>query len=120
MADPSLNGRYGTARRRRTAARRFELLNAFWDEGTARTLPRTAALIWLALWRHARPDRTVRLSFGKLAWMVGTCRQTAIRSVRRLRGERLLKLVKRGGPGRGPSTYKLLSHDPTRPGETGP
>jgi hypothetical protein len=114
MADPSVNGRPGTARWRRTSARRFELYNAFWDKGTARTLSRTDALVWLALWRHARPDRTVRLSFGKLAWTVGTCRQTAIRSVGRLRRARLLKRADRGGPGRGPNTYKLLSHDPTR------
>ncbi len=121
MADPSVNGRSRTAtRRRRVVARRFELVNAFWDEGTARTLSRTDALVWLALWRHARPDRTVCLSFGTLAGMVGTCRQTAIRSVCRLRTARLLKRVDRGGPDRGPNTYRLLSHDPTRTAESGP
>jgi hypothetical protein len=72
MADPSVNGRYRTAgQRRRTSARRFELYNTFWDEGTARGLTPTAALVWLALYRHARPDRTVRVSLSRLAEMVG-------------------------------------------------
>ena len=115
MHRPNLNGPPRTAaQRRRVSARRFELVNAFWDEGTARSLFRTDALIWLALWRHARPDRTVCLSFGKVAAMVGTNRVTANRSIRRLRRAKLLKLVWHGGPDRGANVYKLIPYDPTR------
>jgi hypothetical protein len=119
MAGPSLNGPpRATVQKRRTSALRFELLNAFWDEGTARSLTRTDALVWLALYRHARPDRSVCLSFGKLAEMVGSDRVTVVRSVRRLRDARLLKRVRHGGPNQGANVYRLLSHDPTRADES--
>jgi DNA-binding MarR family transcriptional regulator len=97
-------------------ARRFELLNAFWDR-TARALPQTDALVWLALYRHARPDRTACVSFGRLAEMVGVTRRTVTRAIRRLRDGRLLKRAHRGGPDRGSNVYKLFPYDPTRGGE---
>jgi CRP-like cAMP-binding protein len=115
MARPSVNGPLRTtAQKRRGSARRFELLNAFWDEGSVRNLSRLDALVWLALYRHARPDRTVSISFGQVAGMLGTCRETAYRSIRQLRKAKLLKRVRLGGPNRGSNVYKLLSHDPAR------
>jgi len=119
-AGPSSDGSPGTPpRRRRGSAPRFELLNAFWDR-TAKALPRTDALVWLALYRHARPDRTACVSFGRLAEMVGVSRRTVMRSIRRLRDRRLLKRVRRGGPDRGSNAYKLLPYDPTQGGEPSP
>jgi hypothetical protein len=118
MVQPNPNGQLRTAaQRRRASARRFELLNAFWDQGTAGDLFRTDALVWLALWQHARPDRTVCISFGTVAKMLKCHRETAYRSIRRLRKARLLKLVRRGGRDQGPNVYKLLPYDPTRTAE---
>jgi hypothetical protein len=113
MDEPSPNGPPRTATQRRTA-RRFEVLNAFWDEGTARTLTRTEALVWLALYRHARPDRSVCVSHKTVSDMLGIRRETAYRAIRHLRAKRLLKLVRRGGPDQGPNVYKLLPYDSTR------
>jgi predicted transcriptional regulator len=92
-------------------------LNAFWDR-TARGLPQTDALVWLALYRHARPDRTACVSFSKLAEMVGVSRRTVVRSIRQLRDGRLLKRVQRGGPDRGSNAYQLFPYDPTKGGES--
>jgi DNA-binding MarR family transcriptional regulator len=112
---PSVNGPVRTkAQKRRTSARRFELLNAFWDLGTARALSRTDALVWLALYRHARPDRTISISFRQVAEMLGADRVTVVRSIRRLRDSKLLKRVRLGGPNRGSNVYKLLPCDLTR------
>jgi predicted transcriptional regulator len=91
-------------------------LNAFWDR-TARALPQTEALVWLALYRHARPDRSACVSFGRLAEMVGVSRRTVMRAIRRLMDGRLLKRVQRGGPDRGSNAYKLFPYDPTKGGE---
>jgi hypothetical protein len=116
MNEPSRNGRSGmTTQSRKVSARRFELLNAFWDEGTARTLTRTEAMVWLALYRHARPDRSVCVSHQTLAKMIGSRRETAYRAVCRLKNKRLLKLVRRGGPNAGPNVYRLRPYDPTAP-----
>jgi DNA-binding Lrp family transcriptional regulator len=88
-------------------------MNAFWDR-TARALSPTDALVWLALYRHARPDRTACVSFGRLAEMVGVSRRTVIRSIRRLRDRRLLKRFQRGGRDRGSNAYRLFPYDPTQ------
>jgi hypothetical protein len=90
MNEPSRNGRSGTTTQsRKVSARRFELPNAFWDEGTARTLTRTEALVWVALYRHARPDRSVCVSHQTRAKMIGSRRVTAYRAVCRLKNKRL-------------------------------
>jgi hypothetical protein len=113
MSEPILNGPpRTTSQRRKASAQRFELLNAFWDKGTARTLTRTEALVWLALYRHARPDRSVCASHQTIANMIGIRRETAYRAVCRLRQKRLLKLERRGGPDQRPNVYKLLPYVP--------
>jgi hypothetical protein len=115
MSGPSLNNRPGShIKPRGTSAQRFELYNAFWDRSTAGNLTRIDALTWFALYRHARPDRTVCISFGKLAQMLNCHRQTASRSIHRLREARLLKRVQRGGRDQGSNVYKLSPYDPTR------
>jgi hypothetical protein len=112
MMKSNWDGRPRTATEGRGLGR-FELFNAFWDMGTVKSLTRTEAMVWLALWRHARPDRTVQLSFRKVAEMVGTRRDTAYKTIRALRKKRLLVLSWHGGAGRGPNVYKLLPYDPT-------
>jgi hypothetical protein len=109
---PSVNGPVRTpAQKRRASARRFEILNAFCRR-TSRTLGLAESKTWFHLYQHARPDRTVRVSVNKLAEEMGLHRRTVIRSLRGLRTVGLLSLKERGGPGMGPTTYKLWPYDP--------
>jgi predicted transcriptional regulator len=108
----------GTPRRkttRRTSARRFELINAFVDRGMVADLSPRDALVWVVLFRHAQPDRNVRVSAGRLAETLKVHRSTIVRSLRRLRDTRLLIRVSRGGPNGHPTTYKMQPFDPDRP-----
>jgi hypothetical protein len=93
MSGTNSRGRKAT---RRPFTARFRLLNAFVDRGAIGSLRHMDALVWVVLYRHARPDRTVRLSAGRLAATFGTHRTTIFRSLRRLRDEGLITRV-RGG-----------------------
>jgi hypothetical protein len=91
------------------------MFNAFVDRGTMTALSRLDTHVWVAMFRHARPDRTVRVSAGRLAETLGVCRQTIVRSLRRLRDARLLIRARRGGPGGHVTIYKIRAFDPNRP-----
>lgn len=85
---------------------RFAVLNGFVD-GHMHTLPRAAALAWLALYRDTKPDGLARTAVTDLARRVGGDRSTIIRALRRLVERGRLEVVRRGGLGRGVSTYRV-------------
>jgi hypothetical protein len=90
------------------ASLRFAMLNAFFDEGrSAAGLTLPAALVWLALYRHADPQGRVKVSGTRLQDMTGLAERTITYALGGLREKRMLKLLKRGGPGRGASMYVL-------------
>ena len=85
---------------------RFAVLNGFVD-GVMGTLPRSAALVWVALWRDTKPDGLARTAVADLARRVGGDRSTVIRALRLLVERGRLEVVRRGGLGRGVSTYRV-------------
>lgn len=94
------------ARRSARLAARFALFNGFVDDGMG-TLPRAAALVWVCLWRDTKPNGLARTAVTDLARRIGGNRSTVIRAVRLLVDRGRLKVVRRGGLGRGVSTYKV-------------
>jgi hypothetical protein len=94
------------ARRSRRHAGRFAVLNGFVD-GIMGTLPRAAALTWVCLWRDTKPDGLASTAVTDLARRVGGDRSTVIRALRLLVDRKRLEVVRRGGLGRGVSTYRV-------------
>jgi DNA-binding transcriptional ArsR family regulator len=94
------------ARRRGRHYGRFAVLNGFVD-GVMGTLPRAAALVWVCLWRDTKPDGLARTAVTDLARRVGGDRRTVLRALRLLTDRGLLEVVRRGGLGRGLSTYRV-------------
>ncbi len=94
------------ARRSRRHAGRFAVLNGFVD-GHMGTLPRAAALAWVCLWRDTKPDGLARTAVTDLARRIGGDRSTVIRALRLLVERGRLEVVRRGGLGRGVSTYRV-------------
>jgi DNA-binding MarR family transcriptional regulator len=85
------------------------LLSAFVDGGMA-GLTRAEIAVWLALFRDTKPNGTARTSLDDLARRGGMDRQTASRAVGRLVGRKMLRVVRRGGLNRGPSTYWVFPY----------
>jgi DNA-binding transcriptional ArsR family regulator len=108
-APTSTAGRKGGrthARRRQRHYGRFAVLNGFVD-GVMGSLPRAAALTWVCLWRDTKPDGLARTAVTDLARRVGGDRRTVLRALRLLADRGLLEVVRRGGLGRGLSTYRV-------------
>lgn len=102
----SRKGRKTHARRSNRHPERFAVLNGFVD-GVMGTLPRAAALTWLALYRDTKPDGVARTAVADLARRVGGDRRSVLRALRLLTERGLLKVVRRGGLGRGVSAYRV-------------
>ena len=98
--------RTGSKADRTIASRRFALLNTFADQA-ARGLRPAEQACWLQLFRHADKAGRVRLSLGRLADGCGVSVSTAQRAVKALIRAELLAVDRRGGLGRGASTYRL-------------
>jgi predicted transcriptional regulator len=88
---------------KRKAADRFAALNGFVDFALAR-LNRAEIAVWLILYRDTR-DGTARTAYDDIARRAGCNRSTVYRAVHRLESAGLLRIVYRGGLGRGPSRY---------------
>jgi hypothetical protein len=84
---------------------RFRLLNAFVDFAVS-DLTRGELAVWLILYRDSR-DGIARTSYADLARRAGCDRRTVGRAVRRLEAAGLLRIVRRGGPRRGVSHYRV-------------
>jgi DNA-binding transcriptional ArsR family regulator len=90
----------------KTKARgRFAVLNAFVDFALAE-LSRREIAVWLVLYRDTK-DGTARTSYDDLARRTGLNRRNVGRALRELEGRGLVKIVRRGGLGRGPSSYRV-------------
>jgi DNA-binding MarR family transcriptional regulator len=103
----------GTTARRKTNQRqsrlRFEILNAFVDNGMV-GLSRAELAVWLILYRDTKPDGTARASLADLARRGGMDRRTASRAVGRLVRRKMLQVIRRGGLNRGPSVYRVFPY----------
>lgn len=89
---------------------RFKVLNSFIDF-TLRSLRRNEAAAWLVLYRDTKGG-TARTSIADIARRSGTATRTAIRAVASLERRGLLRIVHRGGLGRGVSVYRVLPLEP--------
>ena len=92
---------------RRAARNRFAVVNAFLDV-SARTLPPSASLVWVLLWRDTKPEELARTAQEDLARRSGLTPKTVKRAIRILRAGGLLEVVQRGRLGAGPSVYRLF------------
>ena len=86
--------------------RRWHTFNRFLDD-IARSLPNSAALIWLLLFRHADNRGEVTLGTAHITKTLGIGRRTVSRGLAQLREAGLLKVLKAGNPNQGISTYKI-------------
>lgn len=87
---------------------RFEAINLFFDRGAAEAkLSLIAVAVWPPMWRHARPDGRVSVSGERLERSTGLSESSIKRAIAELREKRMLKLVTRGGIGRGASVYLM-------------
>jgi hypothetical protein len=84
---------------------RWRTLNTFTDTQLADAEP-AAGVVWLALFRFARPDGTVFASLSTLETITGQHRRTIQRAVSRLVALGALEKVQRGG-GAVASVYRL-------------
>lgn len=107
-AEPDAASRPKTRQKRRQASSgRFESINIFVDEVMA-GLSRAEALVWLALWRDTRNGRACT-SYLRLAHRLGANRATVYRAIKRLKAKGLIRVVRKGGIGRGPSVYQITA-----------
>jgi hypothetical protein len=107
---PSGNGRQrhqgeNQSKGKGKTAERFAVLNNFVDFTLGR-LSRAEIAVWFILYRDTR-EGTARTAYDALARRAGCNRRTVGRVVRRLERLGLLKIVHRGGLGRGPSRYRV-------------
>jgi hypothetical protein len=108
---PSDNGRkrpqgWDGGKAKGKTGQRFAQLNAFADYSLA-GLTRAEIAVWLILFRDTR-EGSARTGVTDLARRCGCDRSTAFRALRVLERRGLLKIVHRGGLGKGPSRYRVL------------
>jgi hypothetical protein len=104
-----LNGKHsnhGQTKTRRSRLR-FEMLNAFVDDGMGHLTPHESA-VWLVLFRDTKPDGTARTAVADIARRGGIGRRTVLRALKKLERLRMLRIVHRGGLNRGASAYRIF------------
>lgn len=108
------NAMQSKSKRRRkcadTVRRRWRLFNAFVDGGTA-DLKSADVLVWMALFRHAKPDGAVSLSRGRMVAITGLAPNTVTRALARLVVAGWLSRIRRGGPSGGLALYRVKRTD---------
>jgi DNA-binding MarR family transcriptional regulator len=104
---PNPPRRRPTTKRRSTL--RFETLNGFVDEGMRHLTPFESA-VWLVLYRDTKPDGIARTAVDDIAERAGMGRRTVLRSLKSLEVKRMVRVVRRGGLNRGPSTYRVFPY----------
>ena len=103
QGDPLPKGKQDSAKTK--ARERFAVLNAFVDFALA-AMSRREIAVWLVLYRDTK-DGTARTSYDDLARRTGLNRRNVGRAVRQLEARGLVKIVHRGGLGRGVSRYRV-------------
>ncbi len=86
---------------------RFAVLNGFVDASMA-DLPRAELAVWLVLYRDAR-QHVARTGQAWIARRAGVDVRTVRRALAALERRGLVKRIRRGGPGAGPSSYRVRS-----------
>ncbi len=89
--------------------RKIDAFNSFMD-GAVPYIAHVDALVWLALFRHARDGRVTR-SNGRLAIDINVSERTVRRAIERLKRNGLLRVERRGGLRVGASTFAMGVRD---------
>lgn len=96
---------------RRRSRLRFETLNAFVDRGIVEgALKPSDVAVWLVLYRHARPDGTAEVTIDTICRASGLARRTVLLALKRLKGCRMLRTIRRGGLNRGASRHVVFPY----------
>lgn len=96
--------------RRRTRAR-FADINGFIDVTLAKLTP-AEVRVWLVLWRDVKPNGLACTSQGDIARRAGLKERMVRYALRRLIDQGLVKVVRQGRIGIGPSTYRVRGVNP--------
>jgi len=96
---------------RKRSGGRFTEINGFID-CTLATLTPSEAAIWLILWRDTKPNGLARTGQTDLARRAGCDTRTVRRALAGLAVVGLVKVVRQGRLGAGPSTYRVRGVNP--------
>ncbi|HEY1191517.1 MAG TPA: helix-turn-helix domain-containing protein [Gemmata sp.] len=102
----------------RATQNRFGEINGFVDYTMERLTP-TALKVWLVLWRDTKPNGLARTGQSDLARRSGVTDRAVRNALHELCNDGLLKVVRRGRAGAGPTTYRVRGVNPERTGVTG-
>ncbi|OWK44029.1 helix-turn-helix domain-containing protein [Fimbriiglobus ruber] len=91
---------------RKNARGRFAEINGFVDESMAK-LSRSAVTVWLILWRDTKSDGLARTGQTDLGRRAGVTDRTVRSALAELIGAGLVKIVRKGRLGTGPTTYRV-------------
>lgn len=94
-------------RGRKAGSGRFAVLNRFVDE-SMRKLDRTAACVWLVLYRDTKRDGTVQTGQTDIARRCDVCVRTVYAALETLRKHGLLTVIRKGRLGSGPTVYRIF------------
>lgn len=72
----------------------------------------SARHVWLVLWRSARHDGRVKISYGRIAEETGRSRRHCIRSVNELIDKNAVRILKKGGKPDRPNLFKIRIYPP--------
>lgn len=92
---------------------RFAEVNGFIDF-TLATLTPTAAAVWLILWRDTKPNGLARTGQADLARRAGKSERAVRKALTELAAAGLVKVVRKGRLGAGPSVYRVRGVNPDR------
>jgi hypothetical protein len=90
---------------------RFAEINGFIDYTLANLTP-SAVAVWLILWRDTKPNGLARTGQADLARRAGVTERAVRKALASLCATKLVKVVRRGRAGAGPSTYRVRSVNP--------
>lgn len=97
---------------------RFAEINGFVDCTLAHLTP-SAVAVWLILWRDTKPNGLARTGQADLARRAGVTERAVRKALVQLIAAKLLKVVRRGRAGAGPSAYRVRGVNPDRTEVTG-
>jgi hypothetical protein len=90
---------------------RFADINGFIDYTMAGLTP-AAAKVWLILWRDTKPNGLARTGQSDLARRAGVTERAVRKALVELAASKLVKVVRKGRLGVGPSTYRVRGVNP--------
>lgn len=93
------------------ASDRFAQINGFVD-CTLAHLTLSAVAVWLILWRDTKPNGLARTGQADLARRAGVTERAVRKALTELEAAKLVRVVRRGRAGAGPSTYRVRGVNP--------